>query len=537
MKRIFPIVAILVFCLTAPETRVGGQIPSAETSIPFRFVSWGDTRGSTSGVNTAVLSSLSNQADQLFPTFSLLAGDLCYSFDGVCTSLDSSGWMYAVNGGNNPGNGMFNITFVTRGNHDTGPGLGAWQGFFDMQGVASLVGASNFSAQTEDATYSFDYSNSHFVSVDVPGDVNIISTAQILSLDADLTSAEARGVTHTFLFWHGPIYCVDGHCSYTSVQGSAAPAALVAVLNNHPSITATFHGHEHVNTYTHLDSTRITGLTHPFEQFVTGEAGAPPNSCDKVNRFSYCTNLPGFVTVDVNGYEVTVSQFHRGGGTTPARPWTFPKAAPAVTRAPGPLTFSSQNVGTTSPPQSVTVTNSGTVELVFNSTPVISGDFAFADAGTCGSTLALGASCVLNVNFTPTAAGTRTGTVSLNDNAPDSPQTIPLSGTGFAPTPTVRVSPTSLNFGKVKIGTTSAPRTVTVANTGNSPVVILSVASTGPFAQTNNCPGSLPVAASCAMSVTFAPKAAGAVTGRLTITDNAVGSPQVVTLSGQGSKK
>ena len=536
MKRIFPILAILAICLTAPQTHVGGQIPSAEASIPFRFVSWGDTRGSTSGVNTAVLSSLSNQADQLSPTFSLLAGDLCYSFDSVCTSLDTNGWMYAINGGA-PGNGMFNITFVTRGNHDTGSGLGAWQGFFDMQGVASFVGASNFSAQTEDATYSFDYSNSHLVSVDVPGDVAIISTSQISWLDADLTSAEARGVTHTFLFWHGPIYCVDGHCSYTSVQGSAAPAALVTVLNNHPSITATFHGHEHVNTYTHLDSTRIPGLTHPFEQFVTGEAGAPRNDCTKVNRFSYCTNSPGFVTVDVNGYEVTVNQYLQGGGTTPDHTWTFTKAAPAVTLAPGFLTFGSQTVGTTSAPQSVTITNTGSAELVSNGSPTTSGDFAFADSGTCGTTLAAEASCLLNVNFTPTAAGTRTGAVTINDNSPDSPQMVPLTGTGVAQTPTVSVSPTSLNFGKQKIGTISAPRTVTVTNTGVSPVVISSVMTTAPFAQTNHCLGSLPVATSCTISVTFVPKTNRAQTRRVTITNNAAGSPQVVTLSGQGSKK
>lgn len=296
----------------------------AEAQTPFRFVAWGDSRGKNKGVDTPVLSALSNLASGTSSSFTLFQGDLCNKFDSTCISSGTSGWKYAINDGD-PGNGMFDMTFPTRGNHDvaTKKKSPSWQDYFSASGVWSLSGASHFSALTPYETYSFDYGNSHFVSVDVADDVNVITQSEIDWLDTDLTDAETRGVTHSFLFWHGPFYCVDGHCSYTTTEGSDAPAELVTVFNNHPSITATFHGHEHVNAHTLVDSTRIQTLSHPFHQFVTGEAGAPPYDCTKTSRFDYCTITPGFVTVDVNGINVLVTQYLQDG-TTP-QTWSFSK--------------------------------------------------------------------------------------------------------------------------------------------------------------------------------------------------------------------
>ena len=99
----------------------------------------------------------------------------------------------------------------------------------------------------------------------------------------------------------------------------------------------------------------------------------------------------------------------------------------------------------------------------------ISGDFAFAGTGNCSGSVAAGASCTISVNFTPTTTGTRTGTVTIADNASNSPQTIPLTGSGVSSSglTTVSVSPTSLTFGRVKVGHTSSAQTVTVTNTGS----------------------------------------------------------------------
>jgi hypothetical protein len=96
------------------------------------------------------------------------------------------------------------------------------------------------------------------------------------------------------------------------------------------------------------------------------------------------------------------------------------------------------------------------------------------------------------------------------------------------------LSPASLTFASQITQTTSAAQTVTVRNTGNVAVAIASIAASGDFAQTNTCGASLAVNATCTISVTFTPSANGARTGAVTITDDGVGSPRTVALSGTG---
>jgi hypothetical protein len=100
--------------------------------------------------------------------------------------------------------------------------------------------------------------------------------------------------------------------------------------------------------------------------------------------------------------------------------------------------------------------------------------------------------------------------------------------------PTAGVSPGSLSFGSVAAGTTSASQPITLTNSGTSALSIGSIAASGDFSETNNCSGSLAASSSCTINVTFSPRVAGAVTGALTFTDNAVTSPQLVTLTGTG---
>jgi len=96
------------------------------------------------------------------------------------------------------------------------------------------------------------------------------------------------------------------------------------------------------------------------------------------------------------------------------------------------LTFGKQNVGTTSAVQTVTLTNTGTTSLVL-STLTVNGDFTLASGTTCvkGETLAVAATCAINVTFAPAAKGTRSGSVTINDNALISQQILLLSGTGI----------------------------------------------------------------------------------------------------------
>ena len=140
-------------------------------------------------------------------------------------------------------------------------------------------------------------------------------------------------------------------------------------------------------------------------------------------------------------------------------------AAPFVTLAPGSLTFAAQTTGSTSTAQTVTLTNSGTAALSITSIAA-SGDFA--ETNNCGTNVAASSTCTISVTFTPTAGGTRTGTLAITDNAGGSPQTVALTGTGS--TLTVSSSSTSL----------------TVSSAGGSATAAIQLAAAGGFSGTVN---------------------------------------------------
>ena len=204
--------------------------------------------------------------------------------------------------------------------------------------------------------------------------------------------------------------------------------------------------------------------------------------------------------------------------------------APAVTLSASSLSVGNQAVGTTSAMHTMTLTNSGNAALTVTSVTA-SGDFA--ETNTCGGSLAAGASCTISVTFTPTAPGTKAGTITITDNAPGSLHVVTLTGTGIGPA--VSFSASTLSVGGQVVGTTSAAHKLTLTNTGNAALSITSVAvSPASLSQINTCGSSLAAGASCTVSVTFTPTTAGEITGVLGITDNAAGSPQQVVLSGVG---
>jgi hypothetical protein len=207
-------------------------------------------------------------------------------------------------------------------------------------------------------------------------------------------------------------------------------------------------------------------------------------------------------------------------------------AGPSVSLSRLSLTFGPQNVGTTSALQTVTVTDTGNASLTISSITA-SGDFS--QTNNCGSSLSTGANCTINVTFNPTAPGTQTGTLTITDNAPGSPQTVTLTGTGVGPV--VSLSP-PMTFSQL-VGTTSSSQTVTLTNTGNASLTFTAISLTGPFAiaiSGTPCSTSNPVAAAatCTVAVTFTPTAEGTASGNLSFSDNAPNSPQTVALSGTG---
>ncbi len=107
-----------------------------------------------------------------------------------------------------------------------------------------------------------------------------------------------------------------------------------------------------------------------------------------------------------------------------------------------------------------------------------------------------------------------------------------LSGCGGGGSPSVSFSASSLTFGNEEEGATSEPLLITLTNTGTAPLTITNIAASANFAETNTCGATLAAGANCAINVTLVPDTTGSLTGTVTFTDNAAGSPQMVSLKG-----
>jgi len=213
---------------------------------------------------------------------------------------------------------------------------------------------------------------------------------------------------------------------------------------------------------------------------------------------------------------------------------------PVASVSPASLTFPSQTVKTTSALLPVTVSNTGSAALAVTGIGITGADSAeFAETDTCGNAVAAGATCTVNVSFTPAAVGSRSAQLQMSDNAAGSPQVVALVGTGVAvSTPAVTLTPAVLNFGDQNVGAASPTMAVTLDNTGSSALSISSIAISGTnaadFGQTNTCTASLAAGASCSISVVFTPAQIGARSAQIVMTDNANGSPRQIPLSGAG---
>ncbi|MGC2638541.1 MAG: choice-of-anchor D domain-containing protein [Acidobacteriaceae bacterium] len=205
------------------------------------------------------------------------------------------------------------------------------------------------------------------------------------------------------------------------------------------------------------------------------------------------------------------------------------------------LTFASTKEGSTSAAQAVTVKNTGTGTVTLTSETITGTDATsfVKSATTCGASLAAAASCTVSVEFKPAATGTLTASLSIADNATGTPQKVALTGTGAAAANTVSLTPASIAFPNTVTGKTSDAQVITLKNTGSVTTTISSIALGGTdptsFVDLSGCGSTLAVGASCSIYVAFAPASAAALSGKLSVTDTATGSPQSVALTGTGT--
>lgn len=292
--------------------------------------------------------------------------------------------------------------------------------------------------------------------------------------------------------------------------GSSSPAENILVTNNASAVL-------------NISSISASG---DFSQTNNCPASLPPGiGCTIAVTFSPTVAGPrtGAVTITDNatGSPHTISL--SGSGIT---------AQPAINLSSSSLSFAAQAVGTTSPAQTVTLTNGGTGPLTLANI-VASGDAL--QTNSCVAAVMPGAYCLINVMFAPAATGTRSGMITITGNAPNSPQTITMAGTG-TPTPAAAagLSSTSLNFSGQKVGVSTGVQSVTLTNPGTATLIIASIVSSGDATDTTTCTASLAPGASCTISISMTPAAIGPRTGTITLTDSAPDSPQTIAVMGGG---
>lgn len=202
--------------------------------------------------------------------------------------------------------------------------------------------------------------------------------------------------------------------------------------------------------------------------------------------------------------------------------------------SPNSLSFGSATVGSSST-KTVTVTNTGTANLVITAIN-ITGSAFIVPGVTLPLTITPGASYTANVVFTPQAVGSASGSASVVSNLASSPTVVPLSGTGVStPIGTLNVSPASLSFGNVNVGS-SASKNVTLSNSGTATVNVQSISVTGlGFSIGKATPFAVNAGQSTSVAVTFTAQTTGMANGTATFVSDAGNSPANVSLTGTGT--
>jgi hypothetical protein len=281
---------------------------------------------------------------------------------------------------------------------------------------------------------------------------------------------------------------------------------------------------------------QASGGVAPFHWAVS--AGALPHNVALNASMTNTATISGTPDTAAQGVAFTV-QVTDSANRSAAQPYTVSilSEPDTLTLAPPSLSFTPELVGTASGPQPETVTSTGSNPVLINSVALAGTNAAdFSQTNSCGSSLAAGANCAINVSFTASQLGQRSAFIAITDSTQGSPHSVPLSGVGLTSGPNATLSAGSLTFATQLVGTTSPAQSITLTNYGTTTLSIAGIAATtANFAETNTCSSSLASGANCTIDVTFTPSAAGSVTGTLSVTDNAPGTPQTVALSGMGT--
>jgi hypothetical protein len=249
----------------------------------------------------------------------------------------------------------------------------------------------------------------------------------------------------------------------------------------------------------------------------------------------YGINLPNSPVVQLIATPLSASTQTLTAGTYGRGIWEIPLYSSGTTDTTATLTPTSINFGNEvenvpSSSSAMVLKNTGSAALA-PTLITMTGNFSETD-NCVGQSISAGATCTINVTFTPAALGALTGSMVVNANVSGGQLTAGFTGTGIAPG-TLTLVPGSWNFGNQQVGTTSAAESFSVTNTGGTAVTISSVTAGAPFSVvSNSCGSSVAANSACAIGVVFKPTASGAASGSLTVV--ASSGTLTATLGGTG---
>jgi hypothetical protein len=316
---------------------------------------------------------------------------------------------------------------------------------------------------------------------------------------------------------------------YRSVDGGADWSNISSNLPNAPANSVIVDPNDANTLYVAMD----TGV------YVTNQV----TTCTSVNCWSvYGISLPNSPVIELAASpamstgdgrtgELRAATYGRGIWQIPLLTASSP-VQPAISLNPGALAFGMQAVSTASPPQTVTVTNSGSAPLVVGRIAT-TGDFNETDDCTTAP-VGVSHSCTIQVQFLPTVTGERSGVLTVYGNVAGGQSTVSLSGSG-SPASAIIMDPISLIFSSTVINASSPAENITISNTSGKSVALQTPSiSGGDFKlAANTCGASLGAGTGCTVSIVFMPTTSGTRNGSFSITDGA--GTQTASLTGVGA--
>ena len=341
------------------------------------------------------------------------------------------------------------------------------------------------------------------------------------------------GTTYTGSFSMGAGLSIQAIATLAGSTNSSLASATYTLEAAPPTLTPPG------GTYAGAQSVTLSTTTTGAQIFYTIDGSTPTGMAPSI--------LYGGTPISVtkSGTVINAITVDDGMQNSTVSTGTYTLQAPAVTLVPPSLSFGNQTAGTTSASQSTVLTNSGTGPLTITAVALTGtnpADFTESDNCVSASPLAANGSCTITVKFAPASTASYSASISITDNASNSPQTVPLTGTGTAAAAPIASLTAPAAFPSTTVGVTSAALSATLSNTGNAALAISGVTITGAnptdFAVvtgSNACGSSLAAGASCSIYVTFTPASAASFAATLSVADNAAGSPQTAALSGAGA--